>query len=74
MSTNSSREDWIDEDGDDCLPVFVTKHGEKYHKRDGVCEPGFNAATIPFVIFLSVFGHKNRETVVTVLVDPVLAG
>lgn len=38
MSTNdTSREDWIDDDGDDCLPVFVTKHGEKYHKRDGGC-------------------------------------
>ena len=31
------REYTIDEDGDDCLPVFVTKHGEKYHKRDGGC-------------------------------------
>lgn len=44
------RKEWIDDDGQDTLPVFVTKSGRKYHRRyDGCIEERF--ASVHYDLF-----------------------
>lgn len=59
---SKDRDEWIDEDGDDTLPVFVvSKRAEKFHKRyDGCTDP--SEANVHYDLFAAkMAGYEPCE-------------